>query len=103
MGAWTAFGLLLAAVLAVGNQAPIVWALEFSVPMAVVLGFLALSCWYMIRVLPARETPWPQLIGTWLAAGLVLIAIWLAIGYQWANFLLPVTPDALQANLPLQI
>lgn len=103
ISAWTAFGLLLAAVLIVGNQAPVAWSIEFSVPLAIILGFQALSCWYMIRVLPAHETPWTRLIGTWLAAGIVLIAIWLAIGYEWAQFLLPLTPDAQQINLPFQI
>ncbi len=103
VGAWAAFGLLLAALLIVGNQAPIAWALEFSVPLAVLLGFQGLSCWYMTRVLPARETPWPRLIGTWLGAGIVLIGIWVAIGYQWAIFLLPAAPEAMFANLPIQI
>ncbi len=99
IGVWAAFGLLLAGVLIVGDQAPIVWALEFAVPLAVLLGFQALSCWYMIQVLPARETPWPKLIGTWVGTGIVLLAIWLVIGIQWAQFLLPETPDARFANI----
>jgi hypothetical protein len=103
VGAWSAFGLLLAAVLIVGNQVPIAWAIEFSVPLAVFLGFQALSCWYMMQVLPARETPWLQLISTWLGAGMVLIGIWLAIGYQWAQFLLPLSTDERLVNLPLQL
>jgi len=100
---WAAFGLLLAGVLIVGDQAPIAWALEFALPLAVLLGFQALSCWYMIQVLPARETPWPRLIGTWIGTGVVLIAIWLAIGIQWAKYLAPEPSDERFVNVQARL
>lgn len=103
VGAWTLFGVLLAAVLIVGNKLPIVWALEFSVPLAILLGFLALSCWYMTRVLPARETPWPRLISIWLGTGIVIIGTWLYLSLLWAQLLLPEEEEALFTDLPIQI
>jgi LytS/YehU family sensor histidine kinase len=56
----------------------------------------------MIQVLPAHETPWGKLIGTWVGAGIVLIAIWLAAGVQWARFLLPSGNPQL-ADIPLRL
>jgi len=89
---WAAFGLLLSAMLVIGEQAPLMWSLEFAPPLGVLLGFQALSCWYLIQALPASETPWPKLVGTWIGTGIVLIAIWLAFALWWAQFLQ--TPNA---------
>jgi hypothetical protein len=99
LGLWLGFGLLLATVLTVGNRVPVLWALEFSLPVGVLLGFLALSCWYLIQVLPASETPWPRLIGTWLGTGVVLIGVWLGAAVQWAKMLLPLDAPQL-AGIP---
>ena len=100
---WFAFGLLLAGVLVVGEKAPLYWSLEFSVPLALLLGFQALSCWYMMQSLPARETPWPRLIGTWFGAAVVVIAIWLGIGLWWASFTLPDEIDPTSADVPFRV
>jgi two-component system sensor histidine kinase AlgZ len=100
---WSAFGLLIASVLIVGNQTPVLWAIQFAVPLAILLGFQALSSWYMVQALPASETPWPRLIGTWLGTGVVLIAVWLAAGLAWASFLMPNEPDAIFVDLPSRL
>jgi hypothetical protein len=99
---WIGFGLLLAGVLIVGERAPFYWAVEFSIPLALLLGFQALSCWYMMQSLPARETPWPRLIGTWLTAGVVIVAIWLGIGLWWAGFILPHELEAQYGDIPFR-
>jgi hypothetical protein len=97
------FGLLVAGVLVIGDRAPLNWALQFSVPLALLLGFQSLSCWYMMQSLPARETPWPKLIGTWLGAAVVVIAIWLGVGWWWATFTLPTAVDATYAEVPFRL
>jgi len=102
VGVWAAFGLVLAGVLIVGSQAPIVWALQFAIPVAVLLGFQALSCWHLIQTLPARETPWSKLVGTWLGTGIVLIAVWLALALWWARFLLP-ADEAQYSDVPARM
>jgi len=100
---WLGFGALLTGVLVVGNRVPIAWALQFSMPMALLLGFQALSCWYMMQALPARETPWPRLIATWLTAAIVEVGIWLAIGIWWAGFTLPPELQQQYADAPERI
>jgi two-component system sensor histidine kinase AlgZ len=100
---WVAFGLLLAGVLIVGEKAPLYWALQFSVPLALLLGFQVLSCWYMMQSLPARETPWPRLIGTWFASAVVVIAIWLGIGLWWASYTLPPDIDQQFGDVPYKV
>jgi two-component system sensor histidine kinase AlgZ len=89
VSAWTGYGLLLAGVTAFGMQAPLLWSLYFWVPSCWLLGFMCLSYWYIVNALPARETPWSKLIGTWLGIAIVLTSIWLAAILQWESFLLP--------------
>ncbi len=98
---WIGFGLLVAGVLVISGKAPFDWALQFAVPLALLLGFQALSCWYMMQSLPAPETPWPRLIGTWLAAAVLVIALWLGSGWWWAIYTLPNTADA--TEVPFRI
>jgi two-component system sensor histidine kinase AlgZ len=100
---WIGFGGLLAGVLIVGDREPVVWALQFSIPLALLLGFQALSCWYMIQALPAGETPWRRMAGTWLGAAVVLVAIWLAIGIWWANFLVPPELEAQFTDISFRV
>lgn len=88
-GAWTAYGLVLAGVSTIVSNAMLAWSAIFWVPSAWLLGLMSLSCWYLIKVLPARETPWLKLIGTWLGTGIVLVAVWLTASIKWAQYLLP--------------
>ncbi len=92
---WLAFGVLLAGVVAWSGNAPLAWGLRFALPVAVLLGFLTLSCWYLVRSLPAGETPWPRLVGTWLGAGVVTLAVWVAAGMAWGRFLLGGVPQTI--------
>jgi sensor histidine kinase YesM len=88
LAVWLAFGALLAVVVAWGGDAPYRWALAFALPLAALLGFQSLACWYLVRLLPAPETPIARLLGTWLGATLVSIAFWVAAALLWARFLL---------------
>jgi len=90
------FGALLAAVVTLVAHAPPGWALAFAEPLAVVLGLQALSLWYMVRVLPPGTTALFRLAGTWLGAGAVTLALWLALALGWDRLL-----RALGAQLPV--
>ncbi|MBC7985044.1 MAG: hypothetical protein H7Y02_14445, partial [Candidatus Obscuribacterales bacterium] len=86
-GVWLIFGGLLAGVLALSQQTPLLWAVQFAIPQILVLGLLSLSTWYLVRTLPASETPMPRLIGTWLGASLFLLAIWLVTAIAYGRWL----------------
>lgn len=86
-GIWLVFGGLLAGVLAISQQTPLIWALQFAIPQTLVLGLLSLSTWYLVRALPAAETPMHRLIGTWLGAALLLLGLWLIIAIAWGRWL----------------
>ena len=86
-GIWLAFGALLASVLTISQQTPWVWSLEFAIPETLILGVLSLSTWYLVRVLPAAETPMLRIVGTWLGAMILLLAIWLWLASLWGRWL----------------
>lgn len=100
---WIGFGILLAAVLTVGNDAPFIWAVEFAVPLGVVLGFESLSSWYLVKALPVPGTPLTKLLGTWIGAGVVLLAIWTAIALVWADYLLPTERTPYLNSVPARL
>ncbi len=85
---WVIFGVLLAVVLIYGGRAPMKWALEFAVPLAVLLGMQCLSFWYLVQSMPPGDTPVMRMVATWLGAGIVSLMIWLALAYGWALWLL---------------
>jgi hypothetical protein len=85
---WVAFGLLLSAVFVFGGQAPLAWSIEFAVPIALSLGLLTLSFWYLVQAMPPGRTSPLRMAGTWFGAGLLCLAIWLGIAYGWSRFLL---------------
>lgn len=85
---WIAFGLLLAMVITVGARLPFYSSVLFTLPLALLLAFLTLPYWYLVRVLPADSTPLPRLAGTWLGVGFVSLAIWIAAAIGWRQFLL---------------
>jgi LytS/YehU family sensor histidine kinase len=64
------------------------WALEFAVPLAVLLGMQSLSFWYLVQSMPPGETAVMRMVATWLGAGIVSLMIWLALAYGWALWLL---------------
>jgi two-component system sensor histidine kinase AlgZ len=90
---WIAFGALLAAVIAFGGSVSFTWGALFAGPLAFLLGLQSLSSWYLVRVLPAEETPMQRLIGTWFGAGLVSLAIWIAAALGWARLLGNLAPQ----------
>jgi sensor histidine kinase YesM len=92
---WLAFGALLAAVIAFRGDTAFVWASVYAMPLALLLGIQSLSCWYLVQVLPADGTPLPRLTGTWVGAGFVMLAIWVAAALGWAWLLRITMPQAL--------
>lgn len=84
---WIAFGGLLAAIIAATGQADAASSLIYAEPLAILLGFECLFCWYFVRVLPVRETPPWRLISTWAGVAIGDIVIWVAAGYAWAEYL----------------
>lgn len=104
LGVWIVFGLLLTVVFVFGGQAPPLWSLEFTVPLALLLGMQSLSFWYLVQSTPPGDTPVLRFALIWLAAGVVSLAIWLGAAYGWAMWLLPEGrsyPDKARATFPL--
>ncbi len=89
LSVWVAFGLLLFVVLVFGGRAPVAWALEFSLPIALALGLQSLSFWYLVQALPPGDTAPMRMALIWCVAGLGSLLIWLAVAYGWAQFLMP--------------
>jgi sensor histidine kinase YesM len=88
LAVWIAFGLLLSMVVSVGGKAQPMWALSFSVPLAVLLGLQSLAFWYLVQSMPPDETPVSRMAMIWLGAGAISLTIWLAAAYGWAQVLL---------------
>ncbi|HEX2493095.1 MAG TPA: histidine kinase [Steroidobacter sp.] len=106
LGVWIVFGLLLTVVFVFGGRAPALWSLEFAVPLALLLGMQSLSFWYLVQSTPPGDTPLVRLALTWVAAGVVSLAAWLAAAYAWAMWLLPEGmsyPDEAMGTFPLLI
>jgi len=100
LSAWLGFGGLLAGVLAAyGPAASVPWALAFALPLGIVLGVESLLCWYLVRMLPAGEVPLGRLLGTWLGAGGVYVAVWVGLALGWAA-LLRVVADGWRSAAP---
>ncbi|MEJ0037142.1 MAG: histidine kinase [Gammaproteobacteria bacterium] len=92
---WLAFGALLAGVVAYRGDTTFGWASVFTMPLAILLGLQSLSCWYLVQVLPMDGTPLGRLTGTWVGAGFVMLAIWVAAALGWAWVLRVTVPQAL--------
>jgi len=94
-------GLLMAGVVVWGGGAPIVWSLEFALPLTILLASQSLASWYLVRALPTESTPWPRLAASWLGALVVSVALWTAIGLAWTAALLSVdgVSDARRAEI----
>ena len=88
LAVWVAFGLLLDVVL-VFSGAPTEWSTMFCVPLAVLLGLQSLAFWYPVQSMPPGETSVLRMTLTWLAAGVVSLAVWLLAALAWAQVLLP--------------
>lgn len=89
LAVWVVFGLLLAVVFVFGGRAPVAWSLEFAVPIALALGLQSLSFWYVVQQVPPGDTSVMRMTVTWAVAGLISLAVWIAIAYGWATWLLP--------------
>jgi len=103
---WIAFGLLLSVVLVFGGRAPVLWAFEFALPIALALGLQSLSFWYLVQALPPGQTAPMRMTLIWLVAGIGSLIIWLGVSFGWAEFLLDPGeeyPEGATAMLPLLI
>jgi two-component system, LytTR family, sensor histidine kinase AlgZ len=98
-----AFGLLLASVLAVSQQTPWLWSIEFAVPETLVLGVLALSTWFLVRALPAAETPLLRIVGTWLGAVILILAAWLWLCVMWGRWLSDLSAEPSLREVPSRL
>lgn len=106
LAVWIIFGLDLAMVLVWGGRAPVEWALQFAVPLAVVLGLQSLSFWYLVQAMPPGETPVARMVVSWLVAIAVTLLIWIAVAYAWAQWLLDPGvqyPESARGAIPLMI
>jgi len=106
LSVWIAFGLLLSVVFVFGGNAPVLWAFEFAVPIALALGFQSLAFWYLVQALPPGQTAPMRMVLIWCAAGSGALVVWLAVSYAWAIFLMPPDDeyaDAVTGLLPLLI
>lgn len=88
LAVWIVFGLLLTVVFIFGGRAPPLWSLYFAVPMAVLLGMQSLAYWYLVQSMPPGDTPIVRMVISWAAAGIASLAVWLVLGYLWAQYLL---------------
>ena len=93
LAVWIVFGLLLTVVFIFGGRAPPLWSLQFAVPMAMLLGMISLSFWYLAQSMPPGDTPIMRMVVMWVSVGLASLLGWLAIGYVWAQYLLPDDTD----------
>ena len=106
LAVWIAFGLQLSGVMFFGGGAGADWSVLFSVPLAVLLGLQSLSFWYLVQAMPPDRTPPLRMTWVWTVAGVISLAIWLAIAYGWAQFLLPPGeeyPDSAMGAIPVMI
>lgn len=90
---WLGIGKLLAAVLVYGGSAPLGWALAFSFPLCLLLGFQSLASWYLVRALPGESTPTLRLLVSWGTALALSVGLWVGVGLIWASVLLPDVTD----------
>jgi hypothetical protein len=97
---WTAFGALLAAVIASADGDGIGRALALAEPLALLLGVQSLSFWYLVRVLPPADTPVARLAGTWLGAGACALGLWLGASLAWFRALRAVSGSAARLGSP---
>ncbi len=106
LSVWIAFGLLLSVVLVFGGSAPMLWAVEFAMPIALALGLQSLSFWYLVQALPPGETAPLRMALIWCVAGVASLIVWLGVAYAWSQFLLGPDeqyPAGAMAMLPLLI
>ncbi len=85
LGGWALAGVGLAGILRREGDIGWVPALAFSVPHAVVFGFIALSTWYVCRTTPLRRTQLLTAAFNLSTAAALSVALWFAGGRAWAS------------------
>jgi two-component system, LytTR family, sensor histidine kinase AlgZ len=81
-------------------------ALALAVPLALLLGFICLSAFYLCRSVPLASTDLPRLVGTQALAAAVASSIWVLAGLALAEvlgatLLVPGVEDRFAAAVPL--
>lgn len=76
-------GAVLATLLAAAGLAPLGWALAWTLPLALVLAFAALTPYYLCRSRPYGAGRWPQALASRCAAVLLLSGAALALAAAW--------------------
>lgn len=83
LGACLLAGLAVAALLAAQGCARPGWALVWALPLALLIGFAALSVYYLCRARPFGPGRWPAALASRAAAVLVLAGAALALAAAW--------------------
>lgn len=96
---WLPLGVLLAALLALEGALPWPRAVAAAVPLAVLLGFLCLSAWYVARGLPIESTGLARVLVSAGFAATVTSWIWLLFSRGWMEI---VATPASRVTLPFR-
>jgi two-component system sensor histidine kinase AlgZ len=80
-------GLVLAALLSISSTIPWSAAIAFSIPLALLLGLICLSSWYICRSFPLRTTSVVQIAGVFFVAAVVSAGIWVLLAESYASLL----------------
>jgi two-component system, LytTR family, sensor histidine kinase AlgZ len=83
LSAWLPIAVLLTAILARGNELPLIQAAAIAVPMCFFYAFMCLAAWYICRATPLRGAAVP-LIASLLASSLFSSGLWVLLGRSWA-------------------
>lgn len=87
LGGWALAGAGLAGILRREGDVGWVPALAFSVPHAVIFGFIALSTWYVCRTTPLRRTQLLPAAFNLTTAAALSVTLWFGVGRVWAYVL----------------
>src|SRR5437867_3898410 len=84
LAAWGLIGILLAALAALIQNAPLPAALCLLVPPTLLFGLICLSAWWVCRAAPLEKTSWIDLSVGFLRASVQASAVWAGVSTPWA-------------------
>lgn len=87
--AWIAIGIVYAFELSDKRELAIGESAMFTIPHALLLGFIASSAWYWCRTFPLRTMPILRVIAAQIAAALLSLGVWTLTGMLYFEFLFP--------------
>jgi hypothetical protein len=87
--AWISIGTVYAVELSDKRALPIGVSAMFTIPHALLLGFIASSAWYWCRTFPLRTMPLLRVAAAQAAAALLSLGVWTLAGMLYFEFLFP--------------